>query len=314
MRLPGFKTLRQGARWLQSRFGPCAMVLGYHRVGLSTHAPYDLHVSPKHFAEQLEVLYHDAHPMHLHELVDGLRRGCLSARAVAVTLDDGYADTLHTALPVLERFRVPATIFVATGYVGREFWWDELGRLLRHNDPGLSGKQQALMGIYDARSSGQTYERIHYYLMRLPAAERDAMLTALGALARLGPSSQRFTCLTKDELVQLARSELICVGSHTVTHPELASQTYPEQRWEVESSKYYLESLLGRSVRALSYPNGSLSATTRTLVQEAGYALACGSVPDVCSPRSNPFSLPRFWVPDWGGEQFRRWLRHWLNR
>jgi len=59
--------------------------------------------------------------------------GCgLPRRAVVVTFDNGYSDNLYNAKPLLERYDIPATIFVTTGCIGREreFWWDELERLL----------------------------------------------------------------------------------------------------------------------------------------------------------------------------------------
>src|SRR5262249_18066421 len=53
-------------------------------------------------------------------------------RTVVVTFDDGYQDNLTDAKPFMERWEVPGTVFVAAGYLGkgREFWWDELERLV----------------------------------------------------------------------------------------------------------------------------------------------------------------------------------------
>jgi peptidoglycan/xylan/chitin deacetylase (PgdA/CDA1 family) len=73
-----------------------------------------------------------AHPIKLQELPQGLLDNNLPDRSVVVTFDDGYADNLYDAKPLLERYDIPATVFLTTGYVGheREFWWDELDRLL----------------------------------------------------------------------------------------------------------------------------------------------------------------------------------------
>ena len=53
---------------------------------------------------------------------------------MAITFDDGYADNLYTAKALLERYNIPATVFLTAGFIGqdREFWWDELDRLLLH--------------------------------------------------------------------------------------------------------------------------------------------------------------------------------------
>ncbi len=51
---------------------------------------------------------------------------------MAITFDDGYVDVLATALPLLERFDLPATVFLATGWLGssRRFWWHDLARVV----------------------------------------------------------------------------------------------------------------------------------------------------------------------------------------
>ena len=51
---------------------------------------------------------------------------------MAITFDDGYANNLYQAKPLLEKYQIPATVFVATDYLEkpREFWWDELERII----------------------------------------------------------------------------------------------------------------------------------------------------------------------------------------
>jgi peptidoglycan/xylan/chitin deacetylase (PgdA/CDA1 family) len=124
MRVPGFKTLRQSARWLQSRFRNSGLILGYHRVAHTTHDPHMMCVAPNNFSGQLAALRQYAHPIRLQELVQGIQRGTLHPRAVSVTFDDGYADVLHQALPLLERYEIPATVFIVTGALGQVFQWD----------------------------------------------------------------------------------------------------------------------------------------------------------------------------------------------
>jgi len=130
MRIPGLKGLRLGARWLRSRFVGEGLILGYHRVADVARDTYSLCVTPQHFAEQLQVLHKYTQPISLRQLAKGLLDGNLPKRSVVVTFDDGYADVVDYAAPLLERYQIPATVFVSTGYVGREFWWDELERIV----------------------------------------------------------------------------------------------------------------------------------------------------------------------------------------
>src|SRR6476620_2068715 len=131
----GGRALRTFVRKAQGRFGGKVLALLYHRVRPEAgFDPYLLGVSPEHFAEQLEVLPRFGRPMSLQQLVQALRMRKLPHRALVVTFDDGYADNLYHARPLLERHDFPATVFVTSGYLGQthEFWWEDLARLLLH--------------------------------------------------------------------------------------------------------------------------------------------------------------------------------------
>ena len=128
------RALRQIARWLSKRPSESVVVvLVYHRVAKARSDPWSLAVTPEHFAEHLEALRQHAVPLRLQQLSRALAKGAtLPGRSVVVTFDDGYADNLHNAKPLLERYGIPATIFLTSGFIGsgNGFWWDELDRLL----------------------------------------------------------------------------------------------------------------------------------------------------------------------------------------
>jgi peptidoglycan/xylan/chitin deacetylase (PgdA/CDA1 family) len=331
MRIPGLKGLRLSARWLRSRFVNGALILGYHRVAGVAQDPFATDVTPQYFDEQLEVLHRCACPISLRELVQRLRDGNLPRRSVSLTFDDGYADNLYYAKPLLERYQIPATVFVATGYVGREFWWDELERMLL--SPTTLPEKLSLSingGIYGwvlRESSPSTMQEValsparrllrslYPQLLPMPDAERQQVLAQLWAWTGAdGDLADRVSCrgLTAAELIELARGSLIDIGAHSVTHPLLAKCLNSVQRAEIVQSKTFLEELLRQSVTSFAYPNGSSSQETLAIVTEAGFNCACASFNDVVWSGSDCYHLPRFWVPNWDGATFSRWLARWL--
>src|SRR4029077_8826074 len=136
MRIRGIGRLRRLTQPYTNLFLPGAIILLYHRVADPPSDPQLLCVTPKHFAEHLEVLRKQGYPTCLQELGCSLRDRKKLPRGVAVTFDDGYVDNLINAKRILQRYDVPATVFVTTGYVDqqRDFWWDELEKLLLHVD------------------------------------------------------------------------------------------------------------------------------------------------------------------------------------
>jgi peptidoglycan/xylan/chitin deacetylase (PgdA/CDA1 family) len=98
--------------------GTC--VLMYHRV--AEPALFDLsidswNVAPARLESQLRWLAEHAQCVPLAEALQERNAAKPSKPTVAVTFDDGFANFRHHALPLLQRYGIPATLFVVTRYV-----------------------------------------------------------------------------------------------------------------------------------------------------------------------------------------------------
>jgi peptidoglycan/xylan/chitin deacetylase (PgdA/CDA1 family) len=344
MRIRGIGRLRRLTQPYTNVFLRGAVILLYHRIADLPSDPQLLSVTPEHFAEHLEVLRKGDYPTRLQELACSLRERNKVPRGVAVTFDDGYADNLMNAMPVLEQYDVPATVFVTTGYVGKErdFWWDELEKLLLRSDSlppmlrlNISGKvhewnlsfpsnsheicehRWTVAEHYDPGPRQTTYRALHQLLRPLTDDERRRVLSALREWAGAGavPLGHRAP-LSPAEVVELAEGDLVEVGSHSVTHPVFSILSATEQRLEIERSKSDLEDILGRTVRSFAYPYGAKSdytEETAAAVEQAGYLCACANFPGIVDATTDHFQLPRFLVRDWDGDEFSRRLAGWLG-
>ena len=333
---------RAGLRLFRA-LDPRPMILMYHRVEELPTDPQLLAVQPRHFAEHLEVLRRSFRVLSLGELVEALSRGRFPRHAVVLTIDDGYADNLANAKPLLESFGTPATVFVTTGSIGseREFWWDELERLVLH--PGRLPQKLRLSirgrshdwDLGDGASySADDFERqkswhveqpsdpgprqslyrsLYSHLHPLSHDEKGSILAELARQAEIGVVGRpTHRPLTHQELSRL-EGGVVEIGAHTVTHPTLAALSPEAQRDEIQGSKATLEAELGRPIVAFAYPHGSYTAATVATVREAGYQYACTSDARLVTRASDPLLLPRLVPRNWDGRTFERWLRSWLG-
>ena len=321
MRIPGRKILLYGSRLVRSKFVNHGLILGYHRVNNLSWDPFKLSVSPEHFAQQLEILCEYANVLPLHDLAIARANGHIPPRSVAITFDDGYADYLSEAQPLLGKAALPSTIFISTGYLGQEFWWDTLTCLVGLLNPAdalaldADGAQFEWRPDIETRTLDRTtlLSELSKFLLPLSSSGRSDCLRQLANSSE--PIATETRCnlaLTESELVQLASDDLVTIGCHTVSHPMLALLPADQQKAEIMQSKQALEAMTGQAVNGFSFPNGSKSTLSIRLVQECGFTHACASHNDVVWRNSNPFDLPRLWVSDCAGDAFLNWLKPWL--
>jgi len=298
-----------------------AVVLCYHRVATKSGDQNSIAVSAGNFCAQMEHLKKRYRLARFEESWD--HKGKPTA---VVTFDDGYADFVTGALPVLERMGIPVTLFVSTGLVGSdaEFWWDALERMVMGE-----GDRPATFALEDPQfdrtwrsATGEDrramYRDLHRAFMGCGPQKRDAWLSLLGAWAgdaRAADGTDRL--LTGDELLALADNPLVTIGAHTRTHPQLSSLDGEAQRREIAGSKHDLEKLLGKEVTVFAYPFGKKTDYDRQsarLCREAGFLKAAAAFPGEAHRWTDPFQVPRHFVYDWDGDAFafrlkRLWLR-----
>ncbi|MBW4593915.1 MAG: polysaccharide deacetylase family protein [Brasilonema angustatum HA4187-MV1] len=345
MKVPGIGQLRHKVKRVRNLLAPGGLILLYHRVAQLPSDPFKLCVTPDHFAEQLAVLRKYTHPMSLQQMVQSIQEGKQPHRWVVVTFDDGYADNLYAAKPLLEQHDVPATVFVGTGNIGnkREFWSDELERLLLQ--PGTLPETLCLSingSTYTwdlgeaATYSEEAYQRhcswnwylpeeadpsprqrlyrsVYQWLHSLSIEERQQVLDQLLTWSKADTTcrpTHRF--LSASEVHALAQGNLIEIGSHTVNHPFLSTLPVAKQQYELQQSKTCLEEITEHTVKSFAYPHGDYTTETVALARKEGFACACSIIPKKVWRNADYFQLPRVPIYDWDGEEFARQLSNWF--
>lgn len=296
---------------------PASVILLYHRVAEPASDPFELAVTPRQFEEHLDLLGELGRVVSLAELARCAATGDGAGGSFfAVTFDDGYADNLHAAKPLLVERGAPATVFVTTGAVGTEkFWWDELAELLLDTERlpeqialELDGHEQSWQPAEAGRP--HVFHAVWAELQPLDDRSRSRAMASLRAQVGAASSADG-RAMTAAELEELCSEGLVDIGAHTKTHPVLSTLAPDRAREEIVGSKAWLEDVLGHAVPAFSYPFGGPEHYGRRevgFVREAGFEHACSAVSGIAQPGCDPLQLPRMIVGSWEAERLERAL------
>lgn len=276
--------LGSGALRLAERVhGPSTAILMYHSVlpnpALQSDSLGGIAHSETAFRGQMELLARDYHAISLDQVVNCLKSGEeLPKRSVVVTFDDGYADNYEVAMPILNQFGIRATFYVTVDCVEnrrlpwpsrlrfafrtskRGAWTDSLSRAWSLDSP--DDREAAFLATCDlcCQLSGEGQER---FVIRVEQELESCLPADSGSLI-----------MTYDQLRRLSGAGHI-VGSHTMTHPNMAYLKPDEANREFTESKMRLESQLNAAIKHFSYPFPALSphwsAPTVEQSRSAGY-------------------------------------------
>jgi peptidoglycan/xylan/chitin deacetylase (PgdA/CDA1 family) len=233
--------------------------------------------------------------------------------SIVITFDDGYRNNVTEALPILRKYDIPATFFVATGFVetGRSYWIDRL-------DFALQAAPESARYIeieefnFDLRNRNRAELQEDYRKLRLMVKmgcnDDRKMLSIFDFIASSLESAagksidavlddDPFVAVASWRELREARSAGVTIGSHSVNHYRLDSVELPVADLELTQSKSDIEERLGEDCTFFCYPNGSFNEAVVERTRNAGYKAAVTTQNGLNSAGENLYTLKRFAFP-----------------
>lgn len=298
--LPGSLGLRSLLRLLSptGRRAKLTTVI-FHRVRPERDPLFPNEMYARAFRDRLCWITEWFNVLPLEEAVGALARGTLPERALAITFDDGYADNFEVALPILRERGLPATFFVASGFLdGGRMWNDTVIEGIRRiRGPTLDLSVLGL-GVHAIESNEERRQSINIILGKLKYLDSDRRRERAGVIASLaGDGLPDDLMMTSDQVRRLAAAGMT-IGGHTATHPILARVDEQSARHDIGDGRDALEAIIHQPIRLFAYPNGNpvedYAAQHVAIVRDLGFSAAVSTSPGAARMGDSRFELPRF--------------------
>lgn len=252
-----------------------ARILMYHGIDLEESKKFNgRFIGVKNFEKQLIYFKRNFNIVTLNDLVNN--NFDAKKFTISITFDDGYLNNLKYAVPLLEKYEVPASIFI-TGLNTTplsSIWSDFADIAVTLLDDGIE-----LDNFYFKKKvNGRLYEitkdiSLYEYIKKKSSYDDNVKLRMEQAFLdkitdfRKDPKYDDYWKLLSDENIKrIANSKYVTIGSHGLYHNNLGLTSLEKAAIELKKSKAYLENLTQKTVNSIAYPDGSY---TRKVIDEA---------------------------------------------
>lgn len=295
-----------GSRWPKlrrlagSKFG----ILCYHRVGTEG-VPLFSRLGPNVFAAQMRFLKKYYRLVSLGQLCSELQEARPVKPTLAITFDDGYRDLYTHAYPVLQKYQIPATIYLIgrSMETGEAPWYDRIFAALSAADGprlevGLATPRRFALSSSAARAAAAW--EIVCHLRSIPDAERRVWCAEFERRVQV-PEKELQDRMLNWEQVRVMQRGGVFFGAHTMTHPSVSQLAPSAMEEELRMSKQILEDGLGSAVEDFAYPFGKPSdcgAASEDCLLRCGYRSAVTTTAGANMVGANLMALRRLQIGD----------------
>jgi peptidoglycan/xylan/chitin deacetylase (PgdA/CDA1 family) len=281
------------------------LILTYHGIrpaGLTTGWDWPL-LPVDEFERQVAHLRKHYVVRFIDDAWDALVDGDTARPIAVVTFDDGYRSVHDLALPILRDYRIPATVFLATGLIDTDsiLWTAELGMAFheaRTDCIDLSGLGMGHVDLGRRRDREAIARAVVARLKRMPPRARGPLVDHVRRSLRADGSRRKaFEMMTWREIEALERSGLVTFGAHTVRHEILSRLDDDEVHAEIADSVETVRRRLKAVSLFFAYPNGAaedFDERAVAAVRHAGLRGAVTTMQGFTNAGTDPYALRRF--------------------
>ncbi|MBL4576179.1 MAG: polysaccharide deacetylase family protein [Opitutaceae bacterium] len=255
-------------------------------------------ITAKEFDKKMQLIVRYFTPLALSEAVEKLKNNTLPQRAICVTFDDGYRDNAEIAFPILKKWNIPATFFVASGFLdGGRMWNDTIIETVRNYQGDELNLTELGLDSFDTQNNQkkeQSAQSIIQQIKHLPQQERHQKVEFIASHAKNLPND----LMMDSAQVKNMSEQNISIGGHTVTHPILATLTAEKAEQDIRQGKKALENITQKPVIEFAYPNGKPEQDYLPehvgIVKKLGFKIAVSTQWGASNGNSDMYQLNRF--------------------
>jgi peptidoglycan/xylan/chitin deacetylase (PgdA/CDA1 family) len=308
-------------RFIANKRGSRVTILTFHRVGENKNGEINQSlptsfVSKGNFEKIIRFLSKHYKIISLSDYMNICNgKNEIIKNSVIITFDDGYKDIYENGHPILNKYKVPATVFLTSSFINsnKVFWWDHLYAICK-NCTGNSSLNNLSNEIYT-----KNLQKKLSTIFAVDKGDRNLLIWSLITdLQDYDPSklqllvtdlASRFNydleALKEDnemlswENIKKLKTTGITFGSHTKSHLFFNGSLSKDIVYdEVRGSKLDIEDNLKSDVFAFAYPGGKITQRLKETVKNTGYKVACTQRPGINSKEEDFYALKRINIWD----------------
>jgi peptidoglycan/xylan/chitin deacetylase (PgdA/CDA1 family) len=249
-------------------------IIMFHRINDDKN-PYFYGTPLQIFEEQIKIMKKFYNIFSLDEIIQLSKKSSIPERAITITFDDGYLDNYTNAFPILKKYKIPATIFLATGVINSNqiLWHDHVIEVFRESTEDsfiLDGNIYSLKGTQNRVHSAQL---ILNKLKKLQPKIRDRKISELENKLKIQKRKFKRLMLNWEEIKEMSNNQ-ISFGAHTRSHIILTQIPLLNAAEEINKSKEIIEKMLKKKVDLFAYPNGKegdFNEPIKRILKEIGF-------------------------------------------